>query len=454
MKKASILLAAVLSLCTLSACSSGSAYDLAKLPEFNTDHEFYIGEWGTPGVERVNYELLAEAGFTSVNVEEMGDYSFGSAKFDEIMGWCDELGLDVIVCTNAGGMNNPLPELPGGLSVDGIDVSQYPAAIGINYWDEPYLEGLDSRVKPLVDYHLEKYGDTDLLCYVNLYPITGGNLLGDYAEYYEKYEEVCLNRIPAQQGFISSDLYPFLEDNGDTMLHTSWLPTLEQTAQTARKHPEAMHHFFIQAVEHTGPVHYRDVGEEEFRMQFNVAMAYGVDAISYFTFVGDGGRSGEWMFENSALSREDYGATRPQYEAAKTVNAEIKKIEDVYLDFDWTGAYTVVGTQNADGMNIGFDALKYTLDSLDCASQVRATQDTLIGQFERESDGLHALQVVNYTDPADGLEDLVEITFSGDYDAAMVYIRGEMQIYQVLEGRTRINLKAGEGAFVIPVKLS
>jgi hypothetical protein len=48
---------------------------------------------------------------------------------------------------------------------DPTDYSQYPAAAGINYWDEPF-EPMFGRLGQLAAEHVQTYGDK-LLFYVN-----------------------------------------------------------------------------------------------------------------------------------------------------------------------------------------------------------------------------------------------------------------------------------------------
>ena len=150
------------------------------------------------------------------------------------------------------------------------------------------------------------------------------------------------------------------------------------------------------------------------------------------------------------VTRDDC-ATTELYGWAKELNAEIKKFDNVYLSFDWQGVYPVVGSENESGFVPAYDRLQSPLSSLSCASAVTATQDTLVGQFQDEN-GNDGLIVTNYSDPAVGLNDEVSITFQ-DANRALVYRNGERTVYVLQDGVLDLTLEAGEGVFVIPVKV-
>ena len=91
------------------------------------------------------------------------------------------------------------------------------------------------------------------------------------------------------------------------------------------------------------------------------------------------------------------------------------------------------------------------LEALDCTKSVRATQDTLIGQF-KDGEGRDGLMVVNFTDPTDGFKDKVSFEFK-DANRALVYRNGVRRVYEVKDGKLDLNLATGEGVFVIPCKV-
>lgn len=191
----------------------------------------------------------------------------------------------------------------------------------------------------------------------------------------------------------------------------------------------------------------RRINEEDLSYQVYTCMAFGITGFSYFTytesFLSD-------QMTGGCVTRDDC-ATTELYGWAKELNAEIKKFDNVYLSFDWQGVYPVVGSENESGFVPAYDRLQSPLSSLSCASAVTATQDTLVGQFQDEN-GNDGLIVTNYSDPAVGLNDEVSITFQ-DANRALVYRNGERTVYVLQDGVLDLTLEAGEGVFVIPVKV-
>ena len=206
-------------------------------------------------------------------------------------------------------------------------------------------------------------------------------------------------------------------------------------------------HFFVQSYwsDLTGTREIYDIND--LRYQFYVDMAYGVQNFSYFTYT----HSFIEGFGGGCVEREVSCKKTALYDWAQEINAELAKFDHVYLSFDWNGTMPIVGTDNPDGENAHFMALKHSLTALECANKVTATQDTLVGQF-KDADGNDGLIVTNYTDPLDLVDDVVSFEFK-NANRALVYRGGERKIYEVKNGKLDIRLAPGEGVFVIPVKL-
>ena len=70
----------------------------------------------------------------------------------------------------------------------------------------------------------------------------------------------------------------------------------------------------------------------------------------------------------------------------------------------------------------------------------------------QDKSGNKAYMVVNFSEPSLGQTDYVTIDFIGGVTKALVYINGEPQTMDVVDGKLQLKLIAGGGAFVYPVQ--
>ena len=442
-KIASMALAAVFGI--FAAAFAGCAKDGGPkdtLPDYTQEKTFLIGGWGDPPNNRANYQAAKDMGMDFIFYGG-SQYGMGSDGYLQGLLLMEEVGLKAILQTGSGADN-------GQSEFDkDTDFSQYPAVMALNYWDEPNLERLDA-LDNLADWHIEKYGDTDVNYYVNLFPYTE-RIGGSYEEYLDKYCAI-MNKVgeaTGQDTWLSVDIYPLLSSKYGSTVSTSWLTNLEEVALAAKEYDADYFHSFILATQHGS---YRDVSETDFRYQAWVYLAFGANAMSYFTYVSS--------------SRDDWGTglvdrqgnpVEPNYSGAQKVNAEIHAIDDVYLSFEWEGMYPVTGaeTENLmDGVSPYFYNLKQPLTGLDKISSVQAEKDALIGQFH-DAEGRKGYVVTNFADPyfEEESANKVELTFT-EADTVIVCRGGTQETYRVSGNKLTLDFEAGEGAFLIPLNIS
>ena len=442
-KIASMALAAVFGI--FAAAFAGCAKDGGPkdtLPDYTQEKTFLIGGWGDPPNNRANYQAAKDMGMDFIFYGG-SQYGMGSDGYLQGLLLMEEVGLKAILQTGSGADN-------GQSEFDkDTDFSQYPAVMALNYWDEPNLERLDA-LDNLADWHIEKYGDTDVNYYVNLFPYTE-RIGGSYEEYLDKYCAI-MNKVgeaTGQDTWLSVDIYPLLSSKYGSTVSTSWLTNLEEVALAAKEYDADYFHSFILATQHGS---YRDVSETDFRYQAWVYLAFGANAMSYFTYVSS--------------SRDDWGTglvdrqgnpDEPNYSGAQKVNAEIHAIDDVYLSFEWEGMYPVTGaeTENLmDGVSPYFYNLKQPLTGLDKISSVQAEKDALIGQFH-DAEGRKGYVVTNFADPyfEEESANKVELTFT-EADTVIVCRGGTQETYRVSGNKLTLDFEAGEGAFLIPLNIS
>lgn len=411
----------------------GAGDGLEALPEYEDNKEMMIGGWDSPPNTLEDYQLAKDMGLTHIFIDEYFAPK-GSQDYEEILGFCEEVGLKAIINMGA--------SIDGEKPVDDTDYSVYPAVDMVNYWDEPTIGRLDIVREQAQEHEALYEGKRDITFYVNLDPNGGG---GDPEEYMTKYCEEIVPLISGRK-ILSTDVYPLLGRNGAYSVSSTWLPRLELNATYAKQYGMEQH-FFVQSYWSTLTGTRELESIEDLRFQFYVDMAYGVQNFSYFTYT----HSFIEGFGGGCVDRENSCKTTEIYDWAKQINAELTAFDHVYLSFEWNGTMPIVGKDNPDGENAHFMALKSPLSSLTCANSVSSSQDSIIGQF-KDADGNDGLIVTNYTDPLDKIDNIVSFDFK-NANRAIIYRGGERKIYEVKDGKLDIRLSPGEGVFVIPVKL-
>lgn len=417
--------------------AAGCKQKSVPFPEYADDKTMMIGGWDAPINTLEDYRIAKEMGLDFIFLDDLF-VKRGTQAYLDVLGYCEEVGLKAVLTVgNAMGVEHAAESWANDLT----DYSQYPAVSAINYWDEPNFSNI-ARIAELTDEHIQKYGDK-IDVYANLYPNSATPAFEGhtYSEYVAEYADKVLSKIKSGTKYLSADIYPLEERNGESYLRSNWLNCIETVSKEALR-AGAESHFFLQATKHYT---YRALTEEDLRWQFYVYMAYGIRSLSYFTYrtsVLDG-------FSDSFVDAVVSGKKNPQYEWAQKINAEIHAFDHVYLSFQWNGTMPVLGDENEEGYNLNFDGLSEPLEELDAVSDVSAEQDALVGQF-RDAAGNDGLLAVNFTDPSAGLRNKLCFTFK-NAGKVRVYRMGKPADYQVLNDRFEIELGVGEGAFLIPV---
>ena len=419
---------------TMILFAVGCSEQEAAFPEYEDDREMMIGAWDSPMNTLEDIQLAKDMGLTHMFLDSVYAKR-GTEAYEEALKLYEQVGLDVIVQMGSSGQTEATVD-------DLTNYADYSAVTHINYWDEPYYSNIDC-IAELANEHIKKYGN-DLIFLGNLFPNSATPAFENhgYTEYVRKYAEDVLSKFPEEYRYLSVDIYPLEGRNGESYVRANWLGCIETIVSQA-KESGAIPHFFIQATEHYT---YRAVTEEDIRYQFYVNMAFGAKAFSYFTYTS----SILDDFEHSCVDRFESCKTYDTYDMAKQVNSEIKSFEHVYLNYDWKGTLPVLGKNNTEGYNLNFDGMSNPLETLDVANRYDATEDALIGTFE-DKDGNQGLMVVNFTDPANGLDNLVRFDFK-EVSKVRVFRKGQVYDYEVLNNRFDIELESGEGVFIILVK--
>ena len=186
--------------------------------------------------------------------------------------------------------------------------------------------------------------------------------------------------------------------------------------------------------------------EQELRYQIMTQLAYGSKGIQYFCYW----TPIEWGEDTCtpAMITMD-GQKTERYYYAKTVNEELLKMDEAYLNFDWDGTMVLEGSEG-NSTNKGYKLLSNALTSHEMIKEVKATQDALVGTFTGK-DGRKAFMITNFDDPAYKHDNNIEITFNGA-KKVLIYHYGNKEIKDLVNGKLEYKLDPGDGIFVIPFK--
>ena len=323
------------------------------------------------------------------------------------------------------------------------------------YIDEEYSEAFGGR-KPVLFYSLESY-ESELFT-----TISGLNILDTWITEkkvttdFSKHSTFLAN-YGNITGSATVDRYPFRIDDedgefslqdpddgeGGNYLDAGWLYQLELLATQGKANGFATG-ITLQSTAFTHPSDARRKINSVADVKFEVysALAYGMHSVNYFTYnLPTNPPKGETFSDAMA---DDNTA----YTAVQTVNNEISKFDYVFNDYDWVS--TKHYGSSSDGL---FDKLASN-DSLPNITSVDATNAAIVSHMKDYEKYLDGYWVVNVTDPEDNLSHTVTVTFDTAYTKAIVFVDGEKKIVNLTNGVYEANLEAGEGVFIIPLKIA
>lgn len=464
-KKLCLLLVLLLLMCGVASCGNPKE-DPIRLENFESkqypkDKHFVFFADYPPSSDPSLLATYAEAGFTAFNLIPWPESAYENG-FDmenptdnglvDTLGKLETLGLDALIwgCADPGVPGAKSPDITmsnenrPGLLYPGLNLFDYSSFFGFYVKDEPSANDFAYLGEDVAVFWNENYADNGAYWHINLYPsyatneqlgTTAGGGKTAYRNYVDRYVEEVLNNVQGRKG-IGMDHYA-LKPNG---VNDMYLYDLNIVAQAAKETNATLHNC-IQAL---GGASWR-VSEDiaEVRWNYYTSLAFGTQVFEVFAYKDDPNQGFHCMI----------GAEKNQmYYFQQALIAELKRFEHVYLSFDWEGIFPVIGTENELGTNGSFELLEADgrlLESLVGITDISATQDTLVGQFQDGED--RAFLVMNATDPTRPTFDSVTLTFE-NCKRVIVYQNGEEYKYAISGNKLEIPLLAGEGVFVIPQK--
>lgn len=314
--------------------------------------------------------------------------------------------------------------------------------------DKPLYAAMD-RYGKLVNWKNQYYPDA--FWHMNHVPSSSydhfpGHTYEEFLQYYADNILTPLNACPRD---LSIDRYPL---SAEDQLDQGYLSDLLVAATVNKRYNDSVEDgkksklsICLQTFMNTNPMaHLIDItSPEEVSFQIYTAFAMGAKVLEYFCY-----RSLS-AFDMYGIVDDD--GNKRIYDMVKKANDRSLWMSDAILGFDWRGVS--LSRASSEGMRqneASFAACeKYTISDADrgVLKGVNSRLDTVVGCFQKgKQDGY---MVVNYTHPLLEQTDIVTLDFSG-CQKAVVYQNNEAKVVDLLDGKLRLNLSQGDGAFVIP----
>ena len=470
MKKLCLLLALVMVLSCFGGCGiekkTNPGYS-TEIPSYTDDKQLSVMAFWSPPINDQQYSWMKGCGITAVLVDNKYE-SYTGTNRRRVLKMCDELGIDVFFSLTRDQNGESIQSFKAWLDYDSF--------AGF-YCDEPitktHIDNLAAQAREV--YALSP--DLRMICnmvgeysdngagYSWMYgsqeeyqaAVTDGQFFANYEAYVAYMQEKVLE--PYDNAVVSATNYPLADYdmNYETTLVDTWLKTLGLSKQTAQTVDNEMWQFVATTAYHSGgkDFYHRQPTEADIRWMSYTALAYGATGIEEFVYttVGagtefDGDDHGAiWWDDQNDYST--YYRTDVWYSAQK-VHQELFAFDHVLLSFDWKGVLCHNVT-NDPSVTPVFENAVGKLESHKRIEKIDSTGDLLIGCFE-DANRYDGFLVVNFTETAHNshLRNNVSLTF--DYATkALVYVKGEQQLVDLLDHTYTCTLLPGEAFFIIPI---
>ncbi len=465
MRKKGILalaLSALIGVCGFSACggNADSTSDTKKDTQL-MDYESYKGErnisitaWDFPTLEysetlgyntEKNNQLISDiknAGFDILNLTGRNSLYINNAEniqlTKEQIALCNANGLkSVVFGSNTTGENENC------IFTDNYpDFSECEGFYGFMPWDEPHAPIMNKLAGYARQFNETYKNNPDAVYLVNLLPSYAELFTsGGYSDYLKTYCETVLSEVEGEK-WLMVDSYPILE-NGKLM--TNFLYDLMMLKTYALEYDASAHMCLMSTA--TGNK-MRSPTKEELYTQVYTALAFGMDAYSWYTYC----TPREVAIPDGSAPVKLDGTKTELYDAVKEVNLTVKSFGHVYKCFEWQGLLLNSDKQtsamNMITRNTELRDWVMTADETDTLLSVSCDNDYIIGVMKDEL-GNDGFMVSNYSDMATSADIALDFVFDGA-NYLRVYKNGEMEDIALTDGEATLSLAYGEGAFIIP----
>ncbi len=343
------------------------------------------------------------------------------------------------------------------------DYSKHPSFHGLMLKDEPsYLSfpAIGSLYKGI------KEIDPDIFVQCNLFPCNSG-VASSYEEgatsdgllyHYRQYVSAFVEATGAS--YIMVDSYPMRVKDGDISqptLDINHLPTMQVCAEVAEAKDLELY-LVVQSSSWTnnGVRKTRPVTLNDLFWQWNVALGFGVDQISYFTYMRrpSNSSSGE-SFDDGTSFVTSNGKTTPLYDWAKTYHPGIKNLASVTMNFSYNGLCSYLDSSGAP-CDVSFLGNAKDAESFQFMDLEKTKNDSksilLTTEMVDKRNNQYGYMCVNVTDPVTASSKSKSvIALKEGVDAVRVIDdEGNVSDHAAASLTYTIELEPGRGVFIMP----
>ncbi|MCD8303080.1 MAG: beta-galactosidase [Prevotellaceae bacterium] len=262
-----------------------------------------VAYMGVPKTETSvqRYREMQECGFNT-NIAMFDNES----QLVQALQVADSLGLSLIPYCNAF-FSRPESSVP--------QVESYASLMAYLVCDEPYVKDL-----PRVSERIAAIKAAGAMrpCYVNLHPYYSDKAVKQIgSSSYTEYLRACSAALDVD--FLSFDHYPIL--HGDS-LRSTWYDNLQMVRDEAKRTGRPFWAFVLC----TPHLVYTEPTLAQLRLQVNVNLAYGAQAIQYYTY---------WHISDPQIDYHDSpidsaGMRTPTYQLVRQVNEELRHVASLF----------------------------------------------------------------------------------------------------------------------------
>ena len=404
-----------------SGCTNKNIAEKFEVPQYEDDKTITIGAWTSgwifdlQGTMKPEYWEMYENAYMNMCIATPPND--GIEQLDEA--W--EHGVSVLV--NERNWDGTIP-----------DYLDHPAFLGFCVYDEPTYSTFGKLAAQKKEWLSSDMADKWF--FVNVFPsYAEAEHLGENYDTYIKDWIDCMN-----PEVLSMDHYAIVQNGETKSIRTTWFSDMDVCAHYASEAGIPFWYSLLSAG-HMGI--YDTASVEEMRWQMAVGQAYGAQGLIHFLFAPQGE-------DYTAMIDHELTNTTELYDDVVIANAEVAKWDHIYMNFEWQGTDTILGTLNK--FSPAFELCKYRVDATlqSCITEITSDEDLLCGMF-KDGDDNQGFMLVNATNPADGYDAAVSVTFEKEYTGALIIERGEQRVV-ALDGNTLdIVIPSSDGIFVIPL---
>lgn len=292
-----------------------------------------------------------------------------------------------------------------------------------------------------------KQAAPELCFYVNLFPvIAGGTQLSGTATPipYDTYLTQYFSKIKTD--YVSYDHYPLFGSGTDTSIEASFLYNMNEIQSKVKAEGADRDVWtFLQSIQF-GSRNRALSSVADATFQAYSFLAYGGDGIQWFCYASPPQNDGATYFADNALVNRNYEKTAT-YGYVQQCNQQIQALMPYYKSFDWKGV--MLSSVYDDTENFSYlEGSEFVQTSNKTLKSFTSTEDAFTGVFE-DKDGRQGFMVVNFTDPALKRANTVTMKFE-DAKQAIVVRNGVKSVEKLKKGTLTLEMKEGDGFFVIP----